>query len=60
MQYFLSTAETIPDGMGFSLFSPLHLAWLLLFLAAAVFAPCSTGGSPLPAESVPDTYSPYC
>lgn len=37
MQYFLSTAETIPDGMGFSPFSPLHLAWLLLFLAAAVF-----------------------
>ena len=37
MQKFHSTAETIPDGMGFSLFSPLHLAWLLLFLAAAVF-----------------------
>ena len=36
MQYFLSTAETIPEGMGFSLFSPLHLTWLFLFLAAAV------------------------
>lgn len=36
MQYFLSTAETIPEGMGFSLFSSLHLAWLFLFLAAAV------------------------
>lgn len=57
MQYFLSTAETIPDGMGFSLFSPLHLAWLLLLQFSA---PCSTGGSPLPTESVPDTYSPYC
>ena len=36
MQYFLATAETIPQGMGFSLFSPLHLTWLLAFLAAAV------------------------
>ena len=36
MQYFLATAETIPQGMGFSLFSPLHLTWLLALLAAAV------------------------
>ena len=36
MQYFLATTETIPDGMGFARFGPLHLAWLSAFLAAAL------------------------
>ena len=36
MQYFLSTTETIPEGKGFSSFGPVHLAWLCVFLAAAV------------------------
>ena len=37
MQYFLCTKETIPAGMGFPRFGALHLAWLLLFFAAAIF-----------------------
>lgn len=37
MQYFSSTIETIPPGLGFPLFGAVHLAWLALFFAAAVF-----------------------
>lgn len=28
MQYFLETVETVPEGLGFALFSPFHLTWL--------------------------------
>ena len=38
MQYFLDTVETIPDGVGFARFGPVHLAWLAggcLFALAA-------------------------
>ena len=33
MQYFMDTTETIPGGVGFSLFGSLHLVWLGIFLA---------------------------
>ena len=33
MEHFLDTVETIPPGLGFSLFSPLHLIWLAIGLA---------------------------
>lgn len=36
MQYFFDTVETIPDGLGFSLFSPLHIAWLIILAVTAV------------------------
>lgn len=32
MEHFLDTVETIGPGLGFSLFSPLHLLWLVIFL----------------------------
>ncbi len=32
MKYFLDTVGTIPDGVGFSAFGPLHLTWLCVFL----------------------------
>ncbi len=32
MEHFLDTVETIPTGLGFSLFSPLHLTWLAVGL----------------------------
>lgn len=32
MQYFFDTVETIPEGVGFSHFSPLHIFWLLFFV----------------------------
>lgn len=32
MEHFLDTVETIPSGLGFSLFSPLHLIWLTIGL----------------------------
>lgn len=31
MKYFLDTTQTIPDGLGFSLFGGVHLLWLGLF-----------------------------
>ena len=40
MKYFFDTIETIPEGLGFSHFGPLHLAWLAgaaLFAAVCVF-----------------------
>ena len=36
MEFFLDTTGTIPEGMGFAPFGPLHLCWLGGFLAAAV------------------------
>ena len=36
MQYFLDTTETIPDGVGFSMFGGLHILWLLVFLTVTV------------------------
>ena len=38
MRYFLDTVETIPDGVGFSHFDGLHLAWLTGFLLFAIFS----------------------
>ena len=37
MQYFLDTTGTIPDGVGFEHFSPLHIGWLI-FAAAFITA----------------------
>ena len=37
MQNFFFTAETAPAGIGFDLFSPLHLMWLALLIVFAVF-----------------------
>ena len=34
MSHFLDTTETIPAGLGFSLFGPLHLVWLAVCLVA--------------------------
>ncbi len=34
--HFLYSSDSIPDGFGFSLFSPLHLFWLFLCAAVAV------------------------
>lgn len=36
MQNFLHTTETIPSGLGFSHFSPLHLAWLAVGIILVV------------------------
>ncbi len=36
MDYFWDTVETIPEGMGFSLFGTAHLIWLGILAAAAV------------------------
>ena len=37
MQYFLDTVETIPEGIGWSLFSGYHFLWLgILAVFAAV------------------------
>lgn len=33
MKYFLDTVDTIPDGIGFSLFSGVHFMWLMILLA---------------------------
>lgn len=38
LQYFLDTVETIPDGVGFSRFGPVHLAWLAAFVAFALIS----------------------
>ncbi len=36
MKYFLDTAGTIPDGLGWEHFDSLHLTWLLVFVVSAV------------------------
>ena len=36
MANFLWTEETAPAGIGFSLFGPLHLFWLVLMIATAI------------------------
>ena len=40
MEYFWKTSGSIPEGHGFSLFSPTHLFWLFLFLISAIVVPC--------------------
>ena len=32
MSYFFDTLETIPEGVGFPAYSPLHLTWLMAFV----------------------------
>lgn len=36
MTLFWCTSETIPDGYGFAHYSPLHLVWLGVFVAAVI------------------------
>lgn len=36
MKYFLATTETIESGVGFSLFDPLHLSWLVVCLLSVL------------------------
>lgn len=33
MRYFLDTTDSIADGVGFSHYSPIHILWLLFFVA---------------------------
>ena len=40
MIFFLDTTETIPQGVGFSHFSPIHLIWLAIFLLVTVISVC--------------------
>lgn len=37
MKYFFDTIETIPQGVGWEYFSGIHLVWLALFVAFAVY-----------------------
>lgn len=37
MEYFLDTERTIGKGLGFDLFGEVHVAWLLISVAAIVF-----------------------
>ena len=37
MNNFIDTVETIPEGLGFNLFGPLHLAWLALGILVITF-----------------------
>ncbi len=36
MKYFFETVETIPEGVGFNLFSRVHLAWFAVFAVVVV------------------------
>lgn len=36
MKYFLDTAGTIPDGLGWEHFDSLHLTWLSILVISAV------------------------
>ena len=36
MRFFYDTTETIPSGVGFSLFDPLHLVWLAFFVVLTI------------------------
>lgn len=36
MKYFLDTAGTIPDGLGWEHFDPIHIAWLSVLVISAV------------------------
>ncbi|MBR3866171.1 MAG: YwaF family protein [Butyricicoccus sp.] len=38
MQYFFDTVETIPAGVGFSYFGPLHLTWIALGVLFSVLS----------------------
>ena len=35
-KYFWETSESIPDGLGFSAYGPLHFAWIGAFIISAV------------------------
>ena len=39
MEYFLETSDTIPEGVGFSHFGPIHLTWLII-AAVMIVANC--------------------
>ncbi|MBR6682832.1 MAG: hypothetical protein IKL38_00645 [Firmicutes bacterium] len=46
MKYFLETSDTIQEGLGFSHFDSLHIAWLLVFAAVTImccFLYCKLG-----------------
>lgn len=46
MKYFLETSDTIQEGLGFSHFDSLHIAWLLVFAAVTLmccFLYCKLG-----------------
>ena len=36
MKYFLETSDTIQEGLGFSHFDSLHIAWLVVFAAVTL------------------------
>lgn len=36
MNYFLDTTETIPSGVGFTMFGTLHFVWILVFLVTVI------------------------
>ena len=36
MNYFLDTTETVPSGVGFSLYDGIHLAWIAFFIIVVV------------------------
>ena len=36
MKYFLDTTGTIPDGVGFKQYGPLHIVWLIIFIATLI------------------------
>ncbi len=38
MEYFLHTVETIPEGLGFSGFGPIHLGWLAAAVVTVLLA----------------------
>lgn len=37
LDYFFHASETIPDGLGFSLYGAVHILWLAVFAAATLF-----------------------
>ena len=49
MPYFFDTLETIPEGVGFPVYSPLHLVWLGIFVlfclvGSLLYPRCSQAG----------------
>ena len=36
MKHFLETSDTIQEGLGFSHFDSLHIAWLVVFAAVTL------------------------
>ena len=37
MKYFLETTDTMVEGFGFSYFGPLHLCWIVIFVAFTAY-----------------------